>query len=86
MTYYEKKEETILLQDDKDNLVHEAAEENLDVLKKNKFIYYCKLFYYPYSTVLYNNIEIVNINLVNIANVFRNSQCTTNSEVHPKCC
>ena len=38
--------------------------DNFDVLKKNKFIYYCKLFYYPYSTVLYNNIELVNINLV----------------------
>ena len=34
----ETKEETILLQDDKDNLVHEAAEENLDVLKKEVLV------------------------------------------------
>ena len=30
--------------------------DNFDVLKKNKFIYYCKLLYHQYSTVLYNNI------------------------------
>lgn len=34
----ETKEKTILLQDDKDNLVHEAAEENLDVLKKEVLV------------------------------------------------
>ena len=47
--------------------------DNFDVLKKNKFIYYCKLFYYPYSTVLYNNIEIVNINLVYLKKKYYNN-------------
>ena len=47
--------------------------DNFDVLKKNKFIYYCKLFYYPYSTVLYNNIEIVNINFVYLKKKYYNN-------------
>ena len=47
--------------------------DNFDVLKKNKFIYYCKLFYHPYSTVLYNNIEIVNINLVYLKKKYYNN-------------
>ena len=47
--------------------------DNFDVLKKNKFIYYCKLFYYPYNTVLYNNIEIVNINLVYLKKKYYNN-------------
>lgn len=46
--------------------------DNFDVLKKNKFIYYCKLFYYPYNTVLYNNIEIININLVYLKKKYYN--------------
>lgn len=46
--------------------------DNFDVLKKNKFIYYCKLFYYPYNTVLYNNIEIININLVYLRKKYYN--------------
>ena len=47
--------------------------DNFDVLKKNKFIYYCKLFYYPYNTVLYNNIEIININLVYLKKKYYNN-------------